>query len=240
MTLLCPFNAASIYHHVLLILISLQASIDYVRYLEDCISKLKEQNNRTSPPTAFGPPPTARPSSYAESRSSSPDDEGDTAMADPLEPISSNTSPILHPVSQAHVQAQVQAQAQTTYPSHPSSYHPSTSPHLLPQDSRRRTDSYSSYTSSARHYSFSTSATTSPCFGTLNSHGYTGYGGTAYPESLGGHSNPGSALTSPALGPQRSDVEELDREATAALLMLGGSGRTMDRGRGISVKDLLV
>lgn len=60
-------------------------------------------------------------------------------------------------------------------------------------------------------------------------------------------SNPGSTLTSPALGPLRE--RDLDQEATAALLMLnsdrrGTVGTGADRGsngsgRGMSVRDLL-
>lgn len=48
----------------------------------------------------------------------------------------------------------------------------------------------------------------------------------------------GSALTSPALQPQRD--RDLDQEATAALMMLNCDRRGMvDGGRGMSVKDLL-
>jgi hypothetical protein len=110
---------------------------------------------------------------------------------------------------------------------HATSNRPSASPALLPQDSRGRQGSYSSATTDRRHYSFSASSTTSPALGP---------GQYSYAQS---NTSIGSALTSPALLPQR----DLDQEATAALLMLntdrrGTQGSISGRG-GMSVKDLL-
>lgn len=109
---------------------------------------------------------------------------------------------------------------------HATSNRPSASPALLPQDSQGRQDSYSSVTD-RRHYSFSASSTTSPALGPRQYN---------YAQS---NASIGSALTSPALLPQR----DLDQEATAALLMLntdrrGTQGSISGRG-GMSVKDLL-
>jgi hypothetical protein len=109
----------------------------------------------------------------------------------------------------------------------PASHRPSASPALVPQDSRHRQDSYSSVSTDQRHYSFSASSTTSPALGP-----------SVYDYSRNLPSV-GSALTSPALLPQR----DLDQEATAALLMLntdrrGTRGSISGRG-GMSVKDLL-
>jgi hypothetical protein len=107
-----------------------------------------------------------------------------------------------------------------------SSNRPSASPALMPQDSRHRQDSYSSISTDQRHYSFSASSTTSPALGP-----------NAY-EYARSVASIGSALTSPALLPQR----DMDHEATAALLMLNSDRRGThgsSSGRGMSVKDLL-
>lgn len=108
----------------------------------------------------------------------------------------------------------------------PHSNHPSESPVLLPRDSRNRQDSYSSVSTDHRHYSFSASSTTSPALGPA-----------AY-EYARSTASAGSALTSPAILPQR----DMDHEATAALLMLNSDRRGAQgsiSGRGMSVKDLL-
>jgi hypothetical protein len=108
---------------------------------------------------------------------------------------------------------------------------PSASPALLPQDSRNRQNSYSSISTEQRHYSFSASATTSPALGP---------GAYEYARST---ASIGSALTSPALAPQRD--RDMDQEATTALLMLNHDRRGIQgsisgpSGRGMSVKDLL-
>ncbi|CZT05296.1 uncharacterized protein RAG0_11467 [Rhynchosporium agropyri] len=184
----------------------LQASIDYVRYLEDCVSKLKAENNRTNatPSTEhFILPPPASRGSYGTPRQYQPyDDQEDVEMEG-----SEHASP--------------------AYPTPvPSSNRPSASPALIPQDSRNRQDSYSSVSTDHRHYSFSTSNTTSPALGPV---------AYDYARSV---ASAGSALTSPAMLPQR----DLDQEATAALLMLNTDRRGTHSslgGRGMSVKDLL-
>ncbi|KAI1265746.1 hypothetical protein F5Y18DRAFT_426835 [Xylariaceae sp. FL1019] len=159
----------------------LQASIEYVRYLEDCLTKLKAQHGQSSMTT-----PEFRLGLREEEE---PYDENqDVDMTD------------------------------TETPSLNQTQHPS------PPFDRSRQHSYSSAsTEHRRHYSFSTSANTSPA---ILPQGY------ACPESTS-H----SALTSPALRPQ----VELDHEASAALLMLNSDRRAMPSapGRGMSVRDLL-
>ena len=103
----------------------------------------------------------------------------------------------------------------------PHSTRPSISPAIMPQDSRNHEDPSSPLAADNRHYSFINSSTTSPALG-ASSYEY------AYGISTG------SALTSPALQPQR----EMDHEASAALLMLN-SDRRGTGARGMSVKDLL-
>lgn len=81
------------------------------------------------------------------------------------------------------------------------------------------------------------STTTSPSIHPLNqasSHSNRHYSFSTVPSTV-----PSSALTSPALGPQR---QQEDQEATEALLMLNSADRRSwsDLGkRGMSVKDLL-
>ncbi|KAK2004136.1 helix-loop-helix DNA-binding domain-containing protein [Colletotrichum falcatum] len=192
----------------------LQASIEYVRYLEDCIAKLKAQRDASEArsPTESGlQTPAGRSESWGPIPQFVPgyqEDPDDVEMTDSEAP-----SP--------------------TFP-------PPVSPALLPQDasSRHRHDSYSSVsTNHPRQCNYSTSTTTSPTFGPQP---YVGYG----------HSGGlGSALTSPALAPQRDP----DQEATAALLMLNNDRRgtvegtitgavasaVRSAGRGMSVRDLL-
>ncbi|TGO61796.1 hypothetical protein BOTNAR_0123g00210 [Botryotinia narcissicola] len=185
----------------------LQASIDYVRYLEDCVSKLKAENARGNFSTNTGEftlPPSAHRGSYDPSRheNSTRETEEDIEMAGSENPSTNYTTPT--PPSQQ------------------------TSPAMLPQDSRQRQDSYSSYSTDSRHYSLSTSSTTSPALG---SSVYD------YARSI---ASVGSALTSPALIPQR-DQRDIDEEASAALLMLNSDrrGTSFSGVRGMSVKDLL-
>ncbi|KAK0392431.1 hypothetical protein NLU13_1926 [Sarocladium strictum] len=175
----------------------LQASIEYLRYLEDCVAKLKAQHD---------------------------DQAQQDAMSHTLPSISE-----FHPTFReepADVEMSDSETASPTFTATADRTEPTPSPALLAQDSRRRQHSYSSVSTDRRHYSFSTSATTSPAFGPQP--------GAPYAPSNA--SAAGSALTSPALGPQ----SDLDHEATAALLMLNTDRRgTVVNGRGLSVRDLL-
>ncbi|KAL2881529.1 hypothetical protein SGCOL_003096 [Colletotrichum sp. CLE4] len=225
----------------LLIVQNGQASIEYVRYLEDCVSKLKAQRDASEvrSPTESGlqtPSGGSRAEPWGQIPQFVPryqEDPDDVEMTDSEAP-----SPTFPPTQQ-----QQQYPQQQQLP-HSRSQQPSVSPALLPQDSRHRHDSYSSVsTDHPRHnsYSYSTSTTTSPAFGPQAYAGGGGYG------SL-------STLTSPALAPQRD--RDLDHEATAALLMLNSDRRgtvgeasggtagasvnpTRGAGRGMSVRDLL-
>ncbi|KAL6906717.1 hypothetical protein GGI43DRAFT_238051 [Trichoderma evansii] len=113
----------------------LQASIEYVRYLEDCVAKLKaqqEQNQQNQPEASHSPLPPIREfhPTFRE------DPSADVEMTDSEAP-----SPIFAP------------------------QRPSVSPALYAQDSRHRQHSYSSVSTDQRHYSYSGSTTTSPAFG---------------------------------------------------------------------------
>lgn len=158
----------------------LQASIDYVRYLEDCVSKLKAQRgdgvleDQSGQQTPSGQDPRM----------------SDRHDSDSVEMVNSAIPSPTHPgLSQSHQS--------------------SMSPVLHAEDTRHRQDSYSSVSTDQRHYSYSSSATTSPAFG---------------PQPYGHNRGTGSTLPSPALLPQRDP----DQEATAALLMLNADRRGMN------------
>ncbi|KAL2017541.1 hypothetical protein VTK56DRAFT_1975 [Thermocarpiscus australiensis] len=193
----------------------LQASIEYVRYLEDCVAKLKAQcggetKSDPDPRTAqSGLPSPSFAESYDPGRSCAAATDARSPDFEVSSSSSSSRSPGFTPVAGR-------------------SQRPSMSPALLPEDSRNRQNSYSSASTEYRLHGYRTPATTSPVFGPQ-----------AYADPRHGHSAYGSALTSPALLPQR----DLDQEATAALLMLNQVDRrtssSTTAGRGMSVKDLL-
>ncbi|PQE06324.1 hypothetical protein CJF32_00002025 [Rutstroemia sp. NJR-2017a WRK4] len=189
----------------------LQASIDYVRYLEDCVAKLKAENSRSNVPSTteqFTLPPSAHRGSYSQSRQQPERDEEEQQEQEDVDMGGSEDGSEEGSVNYATPT--------------PNSYQPS--PAIFPEDGRHRQNSYSSVSTDYHHYSISTSATTSPA---LDPSGYS------YARSS---TSIGSALTSPALIPQR----DMDEEATAALLMLNTDRRgTFSGGRGMSVKDLL-
>ncbi|KAK3984125.1 transcriptional regulator form adherence 6 [Cladorrhinum sp. PSN332] len=205
----------------------LQASIEYVRYLEDCVAKLKAQRGAEINTPAFRPsmpsPSTAEPP-IPDNNSYAPAANGYSPDVDMMASSSSaGPSPALTPVAGRSQQ-------------------PSVSPAMLSENSRHRHNSCSSVSTEYRPLGYNSSSggvggvggsgmpsMTSPSFGPQT------YG---YPPSSA-HSASGSALTSPALPPLR----DLDQEATAALLMLNQvdrrSSSTSTAGRGMSVKDLL-
>jgi hypothetical protein len=196
-----------------------QASIEYVRYLEDCVSKLKAQcgsEAKLDPeprPVQSGLPSPTLGDAYNHNHgygAGAPD-----ACSPDVDMTSSSSaapSPSFTPIASRSQQ-------------------PSISPALRPQDPGRH-NSYSSVSSEYRLHSYSTSTTTSPFFGPQ--------GGGGYPDASQQHAHSayGSALTSPALPPQR----DLDQEATTALLMLNQMDRRTSSTaapRGMSVRDLL-
>ncbi|KAK5658699.1 hypothetical protein OQA88_1508 [Cercophora sp. LCS_1] len=125
----------------------LQASIEYVRYLEDCITKLKERAPQSHLPSPLGGEAYKPDRNFAfVADAHSPDVEMTSSSQD--------ASPVMTPNASRY-------------------QHPSISPALVPQDARNHRDSYSSASSDYRHHSFSTSATTSPAFGPQTHGGYT-------------------------------------------------------------------
>ncbi|KAL7954313.1 hypothetical protein V8C34DRAFT_320077 [Trichoderma compactum] len=125
----------------------LQASIEYVRYLEDCVAKLKaqqEQSQSSRPEASHSPLPPIR-----EFHPTFHEDPADVEMTD----SEAAASPVFAP------------------------QRPSASPALHAQDSRHRQHSYSSVSTDQRHYSYSASTTTSPASGPqmFANNGGTGY-----------------------------------------------------------------
>ncbi|KAK5987391.1 hypothetical protein PT974_11518 [Cladobotryum mycophilum] len=125
----------------------LQASIEYVRYLEDCVSKLQDQQVESQQGRPEAPPLPPIREFHPSFRG---DDAADTEMTD-----SEAASPV--------------------FESHPPEHHqPSVSPALRAQDSCYRHASYSSVSTDQRHYSYSNSVATSPAFGPQQ-HAHGGY-----------------------------------------------------------------
>lgn len=123
-----------------------QASIDYVRYLEDCVAKLKAENGRRTPIPAtheYMPLPQAAREPY------NPAGDYGTCHGEEDEDVEMTGSEAASPKYGS-------ASSQ--------SHHPSISPALLSQDSRNRAASISSATNDYRHYTYA-SSTTSPAFG---------------------------------------------------------------------------
>ncbi|KAI1335073.1 hypothetical protein F5Y15DRAFT_260607 [Xylariaceae sp. FL0016] len=194
----------------------LQASIEHVRYLEDCISKLKQHISDSSMPA----PPEVdlpRPSNQDLYRNDEDEEEEEHDASGP-EDVEMTGSEIAEAP---------EATSPAFPPAAPRSSQPPVSPAILPQSAQARQHSYSSTSTEYRHYSFSLSAGTSPAFGPQ-----------AHPHPTESASISHSTLTSPTLQPQR----DIDREVSAALLMLNSDRRGTQIGgssRGISVKDLL-
>ncbi|TLD28804.1 hypothetical protein PspLS_04148 [Pyricularia sp. CBS 133598] len=219
----------------------LQASIDYIRYLEDCVSKLQAQREDQSTPMELAPPPTAT-ASYDDYEMDEEDEHHHTPTGArtphetvPAVPGSTYSSPdvemaggpeaVLSPtltIQQSHAQHYRHHNAR---PIHSASI----SPALMAQDSPRRDSIYSSTSTVAaaalitagshghggRHYSFASA--TSATSATPS----PAFGPQSYPTSgYYSTSRPGSTLTSPALGPMRDE-----QEASAAVLLMLNSDR---------------
>ena len=126
----------------------LQASIDYVRYLEDCVAKLKAQHGGQDQARARAEP-----------------------SHDPLPPIR-HFPPHPPEHAAADVDMSDSDMASPRFVGHADASHPSpASPTWHTPDSRHRQHSYSSASTDQRHYGYSTSAATSPAFGPQRHHG---------------------------------------------------------------------
>jgi hypothetical protein len=243
----------------MLLTIKLQAGIEYLRYLEQCVTDLQAQNNNQPRP----PPPAARPAVEE-------DLDSDDEMVESHD-VEQQPQPHSNPQAPTH-------QPTSTYNSIIS----------LPSLSQMTTNSPSIFsgTASSRHYSVSSTSQASyspyihsnqasPAFGPQLNHipQYTGPGfGLGSPALLpldsSSHAQHLRHIAEGATDQLSSDREqsrtatprqgarselELDQEATAALLMLNcdrrqwrgtgigkvGDDRRGSGGGGMSVRDLL-
>lgn len=191
----------------------LSASIDYLRYLEQCVADLKT-NGASSRDLASPPIRRCEADVVMEE-----DDEQDEEMADDARPTTANPAVTDTPCEQ---NSRTQSTRLPSIHNLPSLSQITTttssnqSPSLFPLDSRHRLSiSSASTTFSPVIVPGITSASTSPMF---------------YPSTnnLANMSNEVQrfSLTSPVLGPQESQTgERSDREAMAALLMLNADRR---------------
>ncbi|KAF2856188.1 hypothetical protein T440DRAFT_463523 [Plenodomus tracheiphilus IPT5] len=233
----------------------LQASIEYMRYLEQCLSDLKTAHlsRRDSPASTASelPPPPVR-------RALDDDDEEEEEDRD--EEMEDAVSPTYVEPSSTKSRYSFATASPAIYPSDRSAYSHSTttSPAILPHD---RVAHYSANPSPAllpsdpHHYTLASSsarsAVTSPSI--HPSPAFSAQTPSALHFSNPFHNGPPSTgpvaatpgsshgsvnfqLTSPALLPQ---PDREDQEATAALLMLNTDRRSWSGARGMSVKDLL-
>ena len=243
-----------------------QAGIEYLRYLEQCVTDLQAQNNNAPRP----PPPVARPAAEDELDSDDEMVESHEVGAQP----------------QPHSNTQIPTHNTTSAHEPPAPLQKTNSIISLPSLSQMTTNSPSIFpgTASARHYSVSSTSQASyspyihsnqasPAFGPQLNHipQYTGPGfGLGSPALLpldsGSQAHHLRQIAEGANDQLSSDREqsraatprqgarselELDQEATAALLMLNsdrrqwrgtGIGKAGDDRRasgGMSVRDLL-
>jgi hypothetical protein len=239
----------------------LQASIEYMRYLQQCVDDLKEAHRSAKE----GPPETTsprddRPTPAFERTVGEENDEGgeDEEDEDEDEEMSDAVSP-KHIAQAEPKQSYNFANASPAiYPSDRSVHSTTTSPNIYPGDLRN----YSANISPALqpsdphryHYSLGGSSirstVTSPCI--QPSPAFNGQtpsqpfhnpfpSAPSSKNSISGSLVANFALTSPALAPQ---ADREDHEATEALLMLNTDRRSWNGernagGRGMSVRDLL-
>lgn len=226
----------------------LQASIEYMRYLERCVAELKAANRAKHSPESPQQQVSAEatpwiPSNAMEDEEDSADDQ-DEDMSDAVSPTTA-TTPNAQAVQAPYPGPPSSTTSPTIYPADRGHFSAHTSPAIFPADgSHRRLSSLNTspniFGLPGGHHNHPFSAhsnTTSPSI--LPSPSVVGQ-----PESMSRHQS--FELTSPALGPQPDSRE--DHEATAALLMLNSDRRTWSGAnskastpvsRGMSVKDLL-
>ncbi|KAJ9630841.1 hypothetical protein H2203_001366 [Taxawa tesnikishii (nom. ined.)] len=232
-----------------------RASIDYLRYLERCITDLKSSNNSNGKPATSSTRPSTthsqtqhRPSNSLPSAQLQDDvveEDSDQEMSDAHDTPSSNTPSTLHPrPSTISLPSIAYLTSTTPIPS------PLLTGHSQPTQQQQHQPSFSSqpqhpnYTARHRHYSASSSTTTTTTTGAsfspyLHSTTTSPFFGPALSHSTSATSNLNGdrfALTSPALKPvdgrASRDEAHKDHEAMAALLMLNQDHRRRGEGEG--------
>ncbi|KAF2264516.1 hypothetical protein CC78DRAFT_533108 [Lojkania enalia] len=228
----------------------LQASIEYMRYLQQCVEDLKaSRRTRRDPPAPASPPQSRLPPAARHVPNEDDDDQDDNEDED--EEMSDAMSPtnVVNPA--CNPSSHFSNISPAIYPSDRSVYSTNTSPNIRPGDTRHHSATISpalrpsdphhySLASSIRSTATSPSIQASPAFGGQTpSLAQFQNPFSASPANKGSVSGPAGAnfiLTSPALGPQ---ADREDHEATEALMMLTTDRRNWSGARGMSVKDLL-
>ncbi|KAB8437382.1 hypothetical protein FH972_025061 [Carpinus fangiana] len=207
----------------------LQASIDYLRYLEDCIADLKSDGRDLR--SAYSPQQRMDAQDHASPGASSDDEDEDEdeEMPDSTEHNAPAPAPRVDTRTGSAASLHAPAPAQSEVP-----------------------NAFTNYREQ-RHYSMVSSEAPSPFLGAQNGGSRDWYGArpqsqSSYPASPTVH----SSRTSPMILPQ-AQSSDIDREASAALLMLNASDRRTSMSqpakvlaevrqgnmKAISVKDLL-
>jgi hypothetical protein len=231
-----------------------KASIEYMRYLEQCIADLKtaHHSRRDSPSSAISDisqPPIRRICEDDVEDDDNGDEDEDEEMGDAVSPTYVDNA-----VPKSVYQFANTSPSPAIYPSDRSAYSHSTttSPAILPHD--RSHYSANIQSSDPHRYTLTStsirSAIASPCIQPSPAFSAHTPSATHFsnpfqsgPASTGPVAAPGSShgtapfsLTSPMLAPQ---ADREDHEATEALLMLNTDRRSWNGARGMSVKDLL-
>ena len=226
-----------------------KASIDYMRYLEQCIGDLRNahQKRRDSPASTDSEPSLSPKLRILHDDGNEDEDDEDEQMEDVVSPTRAehtlpqsghhftNTSSAM-PSSDRSIYAHSSAASPVIIPHDRGQYSVNPSPTLYPSDPHH----YSLAPSSVHSSVASPSIQPSPAFGGVtpsatqfsNPFGAAPLGITSSAASGSSHGARSFALTSPALGPQ---ADREDQEATEALMMLNTDRRKWS----MSVKDLL-
>ncbi|KAF9696165.1 hypothetical protein EKO04_006027 [Ascochyta lentis] len=232
----------------------LQASIEYMRYLEQCVAELKTANQArhdspSSVASELAPPPLRRALEEEGEDDEEDEDEEMKDAASPTHMVNSipkstyhfaTASPAICPSDRGSVYSQSTTTSPAMLPQDRNYYSAHASPALQPSDPHRYSLTSVTSPSSMASPAFSAQASQTPSAAMFSNPFHTG------PPSTGPIAAPGSAhsvahfaLTSPALGPQ---ADREDQIATEALMMLNSADRRSWTGsgvRGMSVKDLL-
>ncbi|KAA6410819.1 MAG: hypothetical protein FRX48_05129 [Lasallia pustulata] len=203
----------------------LQASIDYLRYLEQCVADLKAANRTPSascPPPSHAPTPSHHPidSNFPGEDAIDDDDDEDEDEDVEMEMEDSATNTSSAPLSaQSQPYHSFQSHSNTASPDLPPTHHPI-----------------------SLSYSSAASTIPSPAFGPQEQQNQYSYQRQSQQYQTYNPAFAHSASTSPALLPMPEGMRDSHQEAMAALLMLNTDRRdSKPRGiaRGMSVKDLL-
>lgn len=235
--------------------IVLQASIEYMRYLEQCVADLKTANQArhdSSSTTAsdLAPPPLRR---VMDDHDEDDEDDEDEEMQDVVAPASQvptpipkstyqfgTASPAMHPSDRGSVYSHSNTTSPAMLPQDRNYYSAHPSPALQPSDPHRYSLASVASPSLTASPAFSAQASQTPSAAMFSNPFHTGPPSTGpFPTPSSAHSTSNFSLTSPALAPQ---ADREDQIATEALMMLNSADRRSWSGkgaRGMSVKDLL-